>query len=102
MLKHLGVQVHVKGTLKIPSKGPAIILSNHPGAYDAIAIGSQVPRQDLKFTVSKTPFLPGITKYLPQFDPNQPRYTRTYGCIANGCGPFKELGVFTPFWVRTD
>lgn len=67
MLEHLGVQVHVKGTLKIPSTGPAIILSNHPGAYDAIAIGSQVPRQDLKITVSKTRFyeaLPNIHQNL--------------------------------------
>jgi len=69
MLKHLRVKVQVKGTLKIPNEGPSIILSNHPGAYDAIAIGSQVPRQDLKFTVSKTRFyqaLPNIyTNLIP-------------------------------------
>jgi len=54
LLDLLCVQVQAKGTSQIPDKGPTIILANHPGAYDSIAIGSLITRNDLKFIVSKT------------------------------------------------
>ena len=66
MLDLLGVKMQVKGTFQIPSKGPTIILSNHPGAYDSIAIGSQVPRNDLKFIVSKTRFYQALPNIYPR------------------------------------
>jgi len=38
----------------IPLTGPVIILANHPGAYDSMAIGSAIPRTDLNIIVGKT------------------------------------------------
>jgi len=54
MLDLLGVEVGVRGRSNIPLEGPVIVLANHPGAYDSMAIGSLVPRSDLKAIVSKT------------------------------------------------
>lgn len=54
MLDQLGVEVDVRGRSNIPKEGPAIILANHPGAYDSMAIGSLIPRRDLKAIVAKT------------------------------------------------
>lgn len=54
MLDALGVKATTEGTANIPRTGPAIILANHPGAYDSMAIGSVVPRIDLKVIVGKT------------------------------------------------
>ena len=54
MLDALGVKTAVMGVEKIPKTGPAIFLANHPGAYDSMAIGSVIPRNDLKAIVGKT------------------------------------------------
>lgn len=45
------------GTEKIPTKGPLIVASNHPGSYDALVIISSLARDDLKILVSDVPFL---------------------------------------------
>ncbi len=45
------------GLENIPSKGPLVIASNHPGAYDGFVITSYIPRNDLKIVVSGVPFL---------------------------------------------
>ncbi len=67
MLDQLGVAVEVDGRSNIPLDGPTIILANHPGAYDSMAIGSLLPRKDLKAIVGKTRFfetLPHIHPWL--------------------------------------
>jgi hypothetical protein len=67
MSNFLNVQAISKGEENIPLNGPAIILSNHPGAYDSIAQGACVKRLDLKFIVSETRFyhtLPNIRPLL--------------------------------------
>jgi hypothetical protein len=54
MLDALGVQAKAEGVENIPLTGPVIILANHPGAYDSMAIGSLIPRTDLKVIAAKT------------------------------------------------
>ncbi|MDK2981406.1 MAG: hypothetical protein PWQ55_1753 [Chloroflexota bacterium] len=45
-----------QGQLHIPSSGPLVIASNHPGTYDAFSILSSMPRNDVKLIVSGVPF----------------------------------------------
>ncbi len=45
------------GIERIPSSGPLVIASNHPGSYDALVIASYLGRDDLKILVSDVPFL---------------------------------------------
>ncbi len=54
MMDALGVQIEARGQSNIPRSGPVLLLANHPGAYDSMAIGSLVPRTDLHAIVSKT------------------------------------------------
>ncbi len=54
--------VEARGGENIPHQGPVLIASNHPGAYDAFSIVSQLPRADIKLVGSDVPFL----KALPQ------------------------------------
>ena len=54
ILDLLGVKPEVLGRSNIPVDGPTILLCNHPGAYDSMAIASQIPRTDLKAIVSLT------------------------------------------------
>jgi hypothetical protein len=49
--------VNVFGAEQIPERGPLLIASNHPGAYDALVIAATIPRDDLKIISSGIPFL---------------------------------------------
>lgn len=49
--------VNVFGAETIPSQGPLLIASNHPGAYDSLVIAASIPRSDLKIITSSIPFL---------------------------------------------
>lgn len=67
MLDLLGVRAQVQGRSNIPLEGPAIILANHPGAYDSMAICSLLPRRDLKAIVAKTHFYQTLPHIHPEF-----------------------------------
>lgn len=56
VLKKLAIEVFARGTETIPEKGPLIIIANHPGAHDALAIAACLPRSDLKILVAETNF----------------------------------------------
>jgi hypothetical protein len=45
------------GAERIPSSGPLVVASNHPGSYDGLVIASYLSRDDLKVLVSDVPFL---------------------------------------------
>lgn len=44
----------------IPRRGPLLVLSNHPGTVDALAIASRLPREDLKIIAADLRFLRGL------------------------------------------
>ncbi len=50
-------RVKVLGDENLPSAGPLLLASNHPGAYDSLVISSLVPRNDLKIISSNIPFV---------------------------------------------
>lgn len=50
-----GILAH--GQEHVPAEGPLLIVSNHPGAYDALVIASQLRRPDLRLVASDLPFL---------------------------------------------
>ncbi len=66
MMELLQVQIDARNVENIPVAGPVMILANHPGAYDSMAIGSLVPRPDLKAIVTGT----RLYDSLPNLRPN--------------------------------
>jgi hypothetical protein len=59
-------EVKSRGAESIPTTGPIIVASNHPGAYDSMAIVSQIPRPDATFIISDIPlvkFMPNASKH---------------------------------------
>ncbi len=54
-------EVKARGMENIPTSGPVVVASNHPGAYDSFAIISKIPRPDVKIIISDIPFI----KYMP-------------------------------------
>jgi 1-acyl-sn-glycerol-3-phosphate acyltransferase len=61
LLERFISHVVVSGAEQVPSKGPLLIASNHPGAVDAVAIAASLPRQDLKIMVSGVPFFHSLS-----------------------------------------
>ena len=40
---------------ELPSEGPLLIVSNHPGAADILALAAALPRKDIKFVAQDRP-----------------------------------------------
>lgn len=55
VIEHLGVKIRASGVENLDADGPLMILANHPGAYDSVAIGSLVPRRDFSIIVGQLP-----------------------------------------------
>ncbi len=56
ILRDFALEPRVWGAERIPQAGPLIVASNHPGAYDSLAIMASVPRPDLKVVISDVGF----------------------------------------------
>jgi hypothetical protein len=56
ILPDLSLEVTARGAKNIPLDGPLLLVSNHPGAFDSVAILSCIPRQDVKVLLSDVPF----------------------------------------------
>jgi 1-acyl-sn-glycerol-3-phosphate acyltransferase len=56
ILRDLSLAPTARGTENIPVDGPLLVVSNHPGAYDSVAILSCIPRRDIKVFISDVGF----------------------------------------------
>ena len=75
----------------IPEEGPLLIVSNHPGTYDSLAIAASLPRDDLNIIATNYPLLerlPAISQHLiftnPQIDPNMSVVRSTVRHLQSG------------------
>jgi 1-acyl-sn-glycerol-3-phosphate acyltransferase len=55
ILPDLAIVSTARGTEKIPRSGPLLIVSNHPGGFDSLAVLASIPRKDLKVAISDVP-----------------------------------------------
>jgi hypothetical protein len=58
-----GTRAH--GLAHLPSSGPLIVASNHPGSYDGLVIASYLARDDLRVIASDVPFLRNLRASSP-------------------------------------
>jgi len=56
ILPDCNMTVSARGAELIPADGPLLVVSNHPGALDSIAILSCLPRKDTSVLISDVPF----------------------------------------------
>lgn len=56
-LTHFCDDVQVHGAEHIPDRGPLLVVSNHPGAYDALALFSHLEGHRIRCVASVIPFL---------------------------------------------
>lgn len=56
-LSYFCERVSGRGEQFVPSTGPLLVVSNHPGTYDALVIFSRLGRPDIHWVSSEIPFL---------------------------------------------
>ncbi len=60
-------RLEVQGLAHIPRQGALLVVANHPGLYDALALFASLPRDDLRIVAAERPFLqalPHTARYL--------------------------------------
>ena len=67
--------LHIEGQAQIPTSGPLLILANHPGMADTLALFTALPRPDLYIIANDRPFLRALSAVSNQliFVPEQPQ-----------------------------
>ncbi len=66
-LKRLSRNTSIEGRENVPRGGPLLLVSNHPGLADAVALFAATPREDLRVIAADRPFLevlPNTSRYL--------------------------------------
>ncbi len=66
-------EVMLYGAERVPPEGPLLIISNHPGSYDSLAIAASLPRDDLQIIATDFPLLrslPYTSEHLIFMDPH--------------------------------
>jgi hypothetical protein len=54
--------VEIRGVENIPARGPVLLLSNHPGMTDTLALLAAIPRDDLLVLAADRPFLRALRR----------------------------------------
>jgi Acyltransferase len=66
-LKRLSRNTSIEGQENVPLRGPLLLVSNHPGLADAVALFAATPRDDLRVIAADRPFLkvlPNTSRHL--------------------------------------
>lgn len=74
-LERMSRQAEVEGMDSLPEHGPLLLVSNHPGLADAVALFAAIPRPDLRVVAAERPFLsalPNTSRYLLTIDERSP------------------------------
>jgi hypothetical protein len=62
VLARMNAALQVRGVEHVPTDGPLLVASNHPGTVDGLAILAALPRRDLKVIATGIPFTKGLPR----------------------------------------
>lgn len=74
-MERMARRVEVEGAGNVPREGPVLLVANHPGLGDSLALFAATPRPDLRVVAAKRPFLdalPNTSRYLLTVDEASP------------------------------
>jgi hypothetical protein len=67
LLSDVGIGVTARGTEHLPTGASLLVVANHPGAYDSLALASSIRRRDLKIVLREIPFFRAIPNASQRF-----------------------------------
>jgi 1-acyl-sn-glycerol-3-phosphate acyltransferase len=59
-LERMSRDAEVRGRENVPPEGPLLLVSNHPGLADAVALFAAAPREDLRVVAAERPLLEAL------------------------------------------
>lgn len=62
VLERYRVDLRLRLGVDVPTSGPLLVTSNHPGGWDSLALAAGLGRPDLKIVASGLPFLRGLPR----------------------------------------
>jgi acyltransferase-like protein len=97
-LGRMARRVEVEGRENVPADGPLLLVANHPGLADALALFATVPREDLRVVAAERPFLaalPNTSRYLiPVSEASHPK---RFGAVRIATRHLKGGGAILTF-----
>jgi 1-acyl-sn-glycerol-3-phosphate acyltransferase len=89
--------LEIVGQERIPASGPLLLLSNHPGMSDTLALFSSIPRPDLRSVAAERPFLRALSNVDRQliYVPDDP--TQRMGAVRSVVSHLRAGGAILTF-----
>jgi hypothetical protein len=96
LLTQIVTGLDARGTENVPRTAPVLIVSNHPGAYDVVALIAGSRRDDIRIIASDVPFtrsLIATSPHLIYVNPNNPGAPDRVAAIRTGIRHLQDGGA---------
>ena len=94
MARHVAIEAQEN----VPPEGPLLLVANHPGLADALALFAAVPRRDLRVVAAERPFLaalPNTSRYLIPVSERSPK--KRFEAVRSATRHLKRGGAVLTF-----
>jgi hypothetical protein len=89
--------LRVEGAHRIPPSGPVLLLSNHPGMTDTLALFTAIPRADLRILAADRPFLRALPAVSRSLIPVPERPERRMAAVRQAVRHLRAGGALLTF-----
>jgi hypothetical protein len=89
--------LEILGDEHIPTSGPLLVLSNHPGMTDTLVLFSSLPRSDLRIVAAERPFLHALTNVSRHLIDVPEDAGKRMGVVRNAVGHLRRGGTVLTF-----
>ncbi len=96
-LERVARGLEVEGRERVPERGPLLIVSNHPGLADAVALFAAIPRDDLRVVAARRPFLEALPNTSRCLIPVDESSSERFGVVRTASRHLKGGGAVLIF-----